>query len=235
MLLSEALLAREMPSPWLSSTQRWNEPGKAELVGCALVGGRVEAIKLFALDMTGAVLSLSRQRAGVVLQAFFVGNVLWKSAVAGPLYQDAAVRVCNAYRLDDQPDLGLARVLIAAGARVVWSVRAVARAGPTDRCPCRNATPGSGPARRTPCRRPRTVRCACRRRSGPRPLRRARHAHAGRHHRHDCPEVIARAGIDERVKALGRLHADAPGFSGGPFVGPPHMTVPDRRSSAATH
>ena len=121
---------------------RWNELGISGLVGSALalallmiprvldlalVDGRVELVKILALVTTGAALSLSWQRAGVVMQAFFLGNVLTMTAVVGVLYQDAAVRVCNAYRLDDQQRLGLAMVLIAIGIGVIWSLHAARR------------------------------------------------------------------------------------------------------------
>lgn len=136
LLLSGALLVREMPARWLSASERWNELGIPGFVGSglalallmiprvldlALVDGSVEAMKMLALVITGAALSLSWQRAGVVMQAFFLGNVLWMTAVVGMLYQDSAVRVCNAYRLDDQQGLGLALVLIAIGIGVAWS------------------------------------------------------------------------------------------------------------------
>lgn len=136
LLLAGWLLAKQMPTRWLLASQRWNELGIPGLVGSALVlallmiprvldlalvDGSVEAMKILALIASGAALSLSWQRAGLVLQAFFLGNVLWMTAVVGMLYQDSAVRVCNAYRLDDQQGLGLALVLIAIGIGVVWS------------------------------------------------------------------------------------------------------------------
>ncbi len=137
LLLAGALLVKELPARWLSATQRWNELGIAGFMGSALalallmiprvldlalVDGGVESMKMLALVATGAALSLSWQSAGVVIQAFFLGNVLWMTAVVGMLYQDSAVRVCNAYRLDDQQDLGLSLVLIAIGIGVIWSV-----------------------------------------------------------------------------------------------------------------
>lgn len=135
LLLAGALLGREMPARWRSAMQRWNELGMSGLVGSALalallmvprvldlalVDGTVEAVKILALVATGAALGLSWRRAGVIVQAFFLGNVLWMTAVVGVLYQDSAVRVCNAYRLDDQQGLGLALVLIAITTGAIW-------------------------------------------------------------------------------------------------------------------
>ena len=59
----------------------------------------------------------------MVVQAFFLGNVLPMMGVVGTLYQDSAVRVCNAYRLDDQQDLGRAMVLIAITTAALWLFR----------------------------------------------------------------------------------------------------------------
>ncbi|MEO7338638.1 MAG: hypothetical protein ABIV63_18850 [Caldimonas sp.] len=42
------------------------------------------------------------------------------TGVVGTLYQDSAARVCNAYRLDDQQDLGLALALIAIATAALW-------------------------------------------------------------------------------------------------------------------
>lgn len=139
LLLAGALLVEALPQRWQSATGRWNELGMAGFVGSALalallmiprvldlalVDAGVESMKMLALLLSGAAIRLSWQRAGLVMQAFFVGNVLWMTAVVGMLYQDAAVRVCNAYRLDDQQDLGLALVLIAVAAGLIWALHA---------------------------------------------------------------------------------------------------------------
>lgn len=137
LMLAGALLVEGLPTRWLSHADRWNELGLSGLVGSALVlavlmiprvldlalvNDHVEALKLIALLAGGAALRLSWRPAGVVVQAFFLGNVLAMTAVVGILYQDTAVRVCNAYRLDDQQNLGLALVFIAIGVAVIWSL-----------------------------------------------------------------------------------------------------------------
>ncbi len=138
LMLVGALLVAALPARWLARAQRWNELGIAGLVGSALtlavlmiprvldlalVDARVEAMKLIALIASGAALRLSWQRAGVVLQAFFLGNVLPMTAVVGTLYQESATRVCNAYRLDDQQILGQALVWIAIATAALWLVQ----------------------------------------------------------------------------------------------------------------
>jgi hypothetical protein len=138
LLLAGALLAEGLPARWQQAVQRWNELGIAGLVGSslalavlmvprvldlALTDLRVECLKLVALVLTGAALRLSWQRAGTLVQVFFLGNVLPMMVVVGTLYQDSATRVCNAYRLDDQQDLGLALVWVAAGVLTLWLLR----------------------------------------------------------------------------------------------------------------
>lgn len=135
LLLAGGLLVQGLSARRQQALQRWNELGIAGLVGSAvslavlmvprvldlaLVDLRVESLKLVTLVLTGAALRLSWQRAGTVVQVFFLGNLLPMMAVVGTLYQDAVTRVCNAYRLDDQQDLGLALVWIAAGVLALW-------------------------------------------------------------------------------------------------------------------
>ena len=142
LMLVGALLLKKLPARWLSAAQRWNELGIAGLVGSALtlavlmvprvldlalVDARVEALKLIALVASGAALRLSWQRAGVVVQAFFLGNMLPMTTVVGTLYQDSVARVCNAYRLDDQQALGLALVLIAIATAALWLLHVATR------------------------------------------------------------------------------------------------------------
>jgi hypothetical protein len=138
LLLAGGLLIEGLPARWLRAVQRWNELGIAGLMGSslalavlmvprvldlALTDVRVECLKLVALVLTGAALRLSWQRAGTIVQVFFLGNVLPMMVVVGTLYQDSATRVCNAYRLDDQQDLGLALVWVAVGVLTLWLLR----------------------------------------------------------------------------------------------------------------
>jgi uncharacterized paraquat-inducible protein A len=135
LLLAGALLAAPLARRCSRGLQRWNELGITGLVAVALtmallmvprvldlalVDPRVEALKLMALLASGAALAVSWQRAGTVIQAFFLGNMLPMLAVVGTLYQDAPTRLCNAYLLGDQQRLGAALVWLAVGIVTLW-------------------------------------------------------------------------------------------------------------------
>ncbi len=137
-MLAGALLVGAVPSRWQRHWQRFNQLGIAGLLATALamallmvprvldlalVDPTIESGKLFALVASGAALALSWQRAGIVIQAFFLGNVLPMLAVVGTLYQDSPARLCNAYRLDDQQTLGTALVGVSIAILAAWLLR----------------------------------------------------------------------------------------------------------------
>lgn len=121
------LLARAIPATARRRADAWNAHGIAGLLASALVlmvlmiprvldlalvDARIEAAKWLALLACGAALQVSWQRAGTLVQGFFLGNVLPMMAAAGQLFQDAPVRLCNAYLLDDQVRLGQGLVVL---------------------------------------------------------------------------------------------------------------------------
>jgi len=120
-LLAGALLAAALPPRMRAGVTRWNAHGIAGLVAVAvtlavLMVPRVldlalrrpdiEAAKLAALLLAGVALRLSWRPAGLVVQFFFLGNLLPMMVVVGQLYIDSPLRLCNAYLLDDQARLG---------------------------------------------------------------------------------------------------------------------------------
>ena len=132
------LLARALSPRWRASVNRWNDLGISGLfavalilailmiprvLDLALVDGRVELAKWLALLGCGAALRLSWQPAGLLVQGFFLGNVLPMTAVVGYLFESSPVRVCNAYLLDDQARLGQRLIWITAAIALVWLVR----------------------------------------------------------------------------------------------------------------
>lgn len=140
-MLAGSWLVVALPSAMRAHIARWNAYGISGLVGAAtalavLMVPRVldlalesvpfEAAKCTALLLAGASLRLSWRAAGLVVQGFFLGNLLPMTAVVGQLYIDSPLRLCNAYLLEDQVRLGnwlvAAAVLLALGwlTKVTW-------------------------------------------------------------------------------------------------------------------
>ncbi len=130
-----ALLAAGLPARARAAVARWNAQGICGLLLVALVLAvgmvprvldlallrpGVEWTKLAALVAAGAALRLSWRPAGLVLQFFFLGNVLPMMAVVGSLYIESPLRLCNAYLLDDQVRLGQWLIGAAAGVAALW-------------------------------------------------------------------------------------------------------------------
>jgi len=135
LMAAGALLAAALPSRARTLVARWNAHGIAGLVLVAVVlavlmvpraldlalrDGATEAAKCAALVLAGAALRLSWRAAGLVVQGFFLGNMLPMTAVVGQLYIDAPLRLCNAYLLDDQARLGQWLIALAALLALGW-------------------------------------------------------------------------------------------------------------------
>lgn len=133
--LAGFLLAAALPTRWITRLNAWNTHGISGLfamalilallmiprvLDLALVDGRIELAKWLSLLFGGAALRLSWQSAGLLVQGFFLGNVLPMMAVVGYLYESSPVRVCNAYLLDDQVRLGQWLIWISVGVALAW-------------------------------------------------------------------------------------------------------------------
>jgi hypothetical protein len=140
--LAGFLLAAALPTRWLARLHAWNAHGISGLVAVALilavlmiprvldlalVDGRVELAKWLSLLVCGAALRLSWRAAGLLVQGFFLGNLLPMMAVVGYLYESSPVRVCNAYLLDDQVRLGQWLAWVSAGVALAWFAGLVRR------------------------------------------------------------------------------------------------------------
>lgn len=138
--LCGAMLAHALPLRWHARFDRWNAYGVGGLLAAALVlavlmiprvldlalvDARVETVKWLALLLCGAALRVSWRPAGLLVQGFFLGNVLPMTVVAGHLFQDTPVRLCNAYLLDDQVRLGQWLVGLAACVAAGWFAQVV--------------------------------------------------------------------------------------------------------------
>ncbi len=137
-MLAGVLLVAGLPPGVRVRLARWNAHGISGLVGAgavlavlmvprvldlALVFPFIEATKCAALLLAGAALRLSWRPAGLVVQGFFLANVLPMTAVVGQLYIDSPLRLCNAYRLEDQTRLGQWLVTTSALLALGWLVR----------------------------------------------------------------------------------------------------------------
>ena len=140
LMLAGALMAGALSARARRVVAEWNAYGISGLVAVALalallmiprlldlalVDGYVELAKCAALVLAGAALRLSWRPAGLLVQGFFLGNVLPMTAVIGQLYVDSPARVCNAYLLDDQIRLGQMLVWLTAIVAVGWLVLVV--------------------------------------------------------------------------------------------------------------
>ena len=149
LMLAGALLGAALPKTIRARLSAWNALGISGLTACvlflavlmiprvldlALVDTRVEFAKVAALLFSGAVLRPSWRAAGLVVQAFFLGNILPMTIIVGTLYQDSPLRLCNAYRLDDQQRLGLALLWVAIAIAIAWLLRAVRRLSTSVAC-----------------------------------------------------------------------------------------------------
>ncbi|MEC5214064.1 hypothetical protein RCH06_002625 [Polaromonas sp. CG_9.5] len=133
--LAGFLLAPKLPLQWRTAVDRWNGYGITGLfatalmlailmiprvLDLALVDGRIELAKWLALVLCGAAVRLSWQPAGLLVQGFFLGNVLPMTAVVGYLFESSPTRVCNAYLLDDQAGLGRGLVGLTLATGLLW-------------------------------------------------------------------------------------------------------------------
>lgn len=129
---------------WLRHGARFDQHGLCGLTALLLVSAYwmipraleqslslplAESAKFGSLLLAGAVLPGSLRRANAVVQLFYLGNLSWMMAFAGIQYQNLPQRLCNAYRLDDQADTGMALVIASVAIAVVWCGRRAQQAG----------------------------------------------------------------------------------------------------------
>jgi len=149
LMLAGALLGMATPPGMAKRLSDWNLLGISGLAAyalvlavlmiprvldLALVDARVEAAKVIALLFAGAVFRPSWRAAGLVVQGFFLGSVVPMTIVVATLYLDSPVRLCNAYRIDDQQQLGLGLLWISGVAGAVWFVLAGLRLRRSPEC-----------------------------------------------------------------------------------------------------
>lgn len=93
-----------------------------------LVSHPMQALKFLVLFIAGMVLIESWRRAHLVIKLFFLGNFCWMAAIAGVMYQEEPVRLCNFYLQNDQEIAGIGLVVMAIILPLLWllsEIRAV--------------------------------------------------------------------------------------------------------------
>lgn len=135
LMLAGALIASVLPASTTRPIARFNGLGISGLtlaaavlavamiprvLDLALLDTRVEVLKFAALMAAGAVAPASWRAAGAVVQAFFLGIALPMTVAAGSAYIEAPVRLCNAYRIDEQQRLGAELIVVATLCGVAW-------------------------------------------------------------------------------------------------------------------
>lgn len=154
--LAGYLLAGEWSPRTTARLQRWNAYGLTGLLAAALLLGllmiprlldlalvdpRFELAKWLALLCTGVALRLSWTRAGLLGQFFFLGNMIPMTAMAGFLFIESPLRVCNAYLLDDQVTVGKGLVALCAVVGAAWLAHAARKVGVSDTAPAVEPAP----------------------------------------------------------------------------------------------
>ena len=139
-ILAGALLAGALPHRAREAAARWNASGISGLLlagsvitvlmipralDLALLRPGVEAAKCAALLAAGGALRLSWRQAGLVVQGFFLGNMLLMGAAVGQLYANSPLRLCNAYLLGDQQRLGNWLTGISTTVAVIWLAQVI--------------------------------------------------------------------------------------------------------------
>ncbi|CAG0956649.1 hypothetical protein MTYP_00497 [Methylophilaceae bacterium] len=144
------LIGSALPGGFRSRLMAWNHSGISGLLlaACittfwmipraldeALTQPWIEALKFFSLTLgVGTALAVSWRAAGFLIQGFFIGNLLPMMAVAGWLYVESPVRLCNSYLVSQQEMTGTALILISIGAAIVWLASFFMQSGPGDKC-----------------------------------------------------------------------------------------------------
>ena len=140
LMLAGALLSSAAPDRLRRALAPWNALGVSGLAAVtlglavlmiprvldlALVNPWVEVAKIITLVSCGALLRPSWRMGGLLIQGFFLGNLLPMMGVVGWLFEDSPLRLCNAYRLDDQQWLGQGLIWLSCGIALVWMLRAL--------------------------------------------------------------------------------------------------------------
>jgi hypothetical protein len=135
LLVAGLLLGSAIPERWCRRLDPFNPGGATGLIvgataltvfmipralDLAVARPDVAAAKVALLLTGGVLLRLSWGRAGLLGQAFFMGNLAWMGAVVGLLLREAPQRVCTTYLAADQQHAGTGLLLLATAIGLRW-------------------------------------------------------------------------------------------------------------------
>lgn len=87
----------------------------------ALIRPWIETFKFASLTLgVGTALAISWQSASFLIRGLFIGNLLPMMAVAGWLYIESPVRLCNAYLVSQQESTGIALIWVSVLGAIIW-------------------------------------------------------------------------------------------------------------------
>src|SRR5262245_44394430 len=86
----------------------------------AIASAPVNAAKYASLFAAGFAAYGAMARSPRVLQAFFIGNLVWMTATVGLVYQDAPRQLCLYYRVDAQVWAGRGLVVVSLAVAAAW-------------------------------------------------------------------------------------------------------------------
>lgn len=151
LIAAGALIGAALPGGIRQRLEAWNRHGISGLVlaACvsafwmipraldeALIQPWLEVSKFASLSLgVGCALALSWRAAGFVIQGFFLGNLLPMMTVAGWLYLESPVRLCNAYLTSQQENTGTALIWASILVAVAWLASFFTQSAATSRIP----------------------------------------------------------------------------------------------------
>ena len=86
----------------------------------AIASGPVNAAKYASLLAAGFAARGAMVRSPRVVQAFFIGNLVWMTATVGLVYQDAPRQLCLYYRVDAQVWAGRGLIVVSLAVAAAW-------------------------------------------------------------------------------------------------------------------
>ncbi len=105
-------------------TMFWMLPVSLDL---AVLNPAAATLKVFSLVGTGLLVGASWRSSGLVVQTFFLLNLVWMMLTVGLLYQEAPQQLCSVYLGEEQAAAGMGMILLAVTLLALWLWQALRR------------------------------------------------------------------------------------------------------------